>query len=191
MQAETVPIADAGEIRAFMQARGFAPCDALADIEALHELAHRLIPGDVASVTVLGDAQRRTGHSLFLLRRDGVPAAFIACLALTRSGASAISTGRFDGLKIAPEWIAPFGGSTEAGYIWGLGGVTRPAAFGAMRALRIMRERFFAHIDLYARASTPEGRRIMAGFGYRAVTGPGPHVLMAPAIRPATLMRAS
>ncbi|QGZ96608.1 hypothetical protein [Terricaulis silvestris] len=191
MQAETAFMAGPQEIRSFMHARGFAPCDTKTDTEALRQLACRLIPGAIASTAVLADAHRRTGHSLFLCRENGRPTAFIACLSLTRAGANAIRSGRFDGLAIAPEWIAPFGPLVHAGYIWGLGGVTRRATFSAMRALRIMRQRFFSHIDLFARASTPEGRRIMAGFGYRAAAGPDPDVMLAPAIGPAALARAS
>jgi hypothetical protein len=190
MQAETAFMAGPHDIRTFMHARGFAPCDTARDAEALHDLACRLIPSPIASVEVLADAHRRTGHSLFLWRENGEPTAFIACLSLTQTGAHAIRSGRFDGLKIAPDWITPFGPLVHAGYIWGLGGVTRRATFSAMRALRVMRELFFAHIDLFARATTPEGRQIMAGFGYRAIAGPDPDVLLAPAIRPA-LARAS
>jgi hypothetical protein len=183
MQAQTASATSPSEIRAFMRERGFAPCDTKADIAALRALAAELISPDIAKADVLGDIQLRTGHSLFLRRRNNDPTAFIACFPLTAAGECAIRSGGFNGRAVAPDWVCPFGASVRSGYIWGLGGVSRFASFAAMRALKIMRERFFARIDLYARATTPEGRALMQGFGYLPIkVGIDPDLLRAPAL---------
>jgi hypothetical protein len=191
MQAETASGTGPDDIRAFMRERGFTPADAEEDVEALRQLAGRIIPTEIASTAVLAGVQRRTGHSLFVKFERASPTAFLACFPLTGAGEQAIKSGHFDGLRVAPEWIAPFSRSTGAGYIWGLGGVTASGSFSVMRALRIMRERFFAHMDLYARASTPAGRKLMEGFGYLPFGGSDPTVLFAPAAGALTMARAS
>jgi hypothetical protein len=191
MQAQTARCIGSEDIRAFMRERGFAPADTAIEVGALRDLAQRLIPSEIASAAVLARVQGRTGHSLFLKWDRGLPTAFLACFPLTALGEHAIRSGGFNGLRIGREWISPFCASTRAGYIWGLGGVTSSASFAVMRALRIMRERMFPHIALYARATTAGGRKLMEGFGYLPFGARDPNVLVAPALNASPLARAS
>lgn len=151
------------QIRAFLEARGFHSCDRDEDIHEFRDLAQRLLPVAVASFETLKAVQGRTGHSLFL-RKIKDASGFIAFFPLSPLGERALIGPTRSALNA--DWVRPFGPDTRTGYVWGLGGETRSAHFAVLRALAAMRSRFFADVGLYARATTPEGRRVMAGFGY-------------------------
>lgn len=160
------------ELRAFMRQRQFGACDSEGEIDALHALLSRLIPGPVASTETLRDVQAQTGASLFLKRDDQARAcAFIGIFALSAAGARAINGGEFSGVSVRAEWAAPISPSTRLGYVWGFGGADRQASFAILRALRAMRAQLFPNVALYARSASPEGRALMPRFGYRPVSG--------------------
>ncbi|HYD86009.1 MAG TPA: hypothetical protein VEA80_00900 [Vitreimonas sp.] len=153
--------ASALQIRAFLVGQGFGACDSDGDIAAFRALAQRLLPVEVAPLATLKAVQARTGHSLFLRETDDA-AGFIAFFALSPRGERALVARA----PLEPDWAEPFGAASRSGYVWGLGGDTRRAQFAVLRALAGMRKRFFAHVGLYARATSSGGERAMKGFGY-------------------------
>lgn len=167
-------VAGAGEIRRFMQQRGFDCCDARNDVAAFHELGSSLIPCEVASVETLCAVQKRTTSSLYLRREAGQPTGFLAFFAFSDRGERAVAAGAFHGVRVDPEWVCEPSPATSLGYVWGFGGISKAACFAVIRTGRIMRDQFFPHLGVYARAATPDGRKVMEPLGYRpSPTDPG------------------
>lgn len=173
LQAEIVKphdVATHSEIRFFMMERGFDPCDTDADVTEFHRLAQYLIPVQIASAATIGAVQDRTGCSVFLRRERGRPAGFLAFFAFSEAGEAAVRSDAFEGTQVRPEWVCEPSAQTRLGYVWGFGGISRAACFAVIRAGRIMRDQFFPHLGVYARAATPDGRKVMEPLGYRIVS---------------------
>jgi hypothetical protein len=171
MQAENIKtrtVADADRIRAFMKSRGFDVCDCRANIEEFHALAQRLIPVEIASPDVIEAVQRRTRSSIYLRREAGNASGFLAFFAFSAVGEDAVHASTpFEGTRIRPEWVCEPSVDTRIGYVWGFGGLSRAACFGVIRTGRLLRDRFFPHLGVYARAATADGRKVMEPLGYR------------------------
>lgn len=171
MQAEitrTNTVPDAAQIRAFMAGRGFDVCDARADIEAFHALAQHLIPVEIASPDTIEAVQQRTRSSVYLRREAGRATGFLAFFAFSKAGERAVTTAtHFEGTRVRPEWVCEPSADTKIGYVWGFGGVSRGACFAVIRTGRVMRDCFFPHLGVYARAATLDGRKVMEPLGYR------------------------
>lgn len=155
------------EMRAFMIERGFDCCDTYAEADAFHDLGQSLIPVEVATTATLFAVQERTRSSLYLRRENGVPTGFLAFFAFSEQGEAAVAANRFHGVRLDPEWTCEPSASTRMGYVWGFGGKSRAACFGVIRTGRLIRDQFFPHIGVYARAATPDGRKVMEPLGYR------------------------
>lgn len=168
------------EIRSFMNVRGFEACDTAEQIAAFHALADRLIPCEIASVATITAIQAKSRSAVYVLREDGEATGFLAFFAFSEEGVRAVEEGRFHGVRVEPDWVCPPSHETRFGYVWGFGGASRRACFAVIKTGRIMRDSFFPHIGAYARAATPDGRKVMEPLGYRVVSQADPGFYYAP-----------
>jgi hypothetical protein len=173
-------VADSRQIRSFMQARGFQCCDARSDIDDLHALAAALIPVEIASADTIAAVQQRTGCSIYLRRENGNPTGFLGFFAFSAVGQQVVESGSFPGAQVRPEWVCAADAQTRLGYVWGFGGTSRGACFSVIRTGRLMRDHFFPHLGVYARAATPDGRKVMEPLGYRRASATDPGFYFSP-----------
>lgn len=177
----TQPDAVNGErIRAFMHERGFRSCDSMPEIEAFHRLGASLIPVEVATPATIAGVQERTGSSVYLKWEDGAPSGFLAFFAFSKEGEAAVTGGDFVGTRVKAHWVEPPSPETRMGYVWGFGGISKAACFAVIRTGRIIRDRFFPHLSVFARAATPDGRKVMEPLGYRLVSQTDPGFYFSP-----------
>ena len=150
-----------------MRQRSFESCDSAEDISSFHTLAQHLIPVEIASLATLTAVQAKTGSSIYLKREHGAPTGFLAFFGFSPEGEQAVRSGQFSGVRARPEWVCEATPQTTLGYVWGFGGLSRAACFGVIRAGRVMRDTFFPHLGVFARAATADGRKVMTPLGYR------------------------
>lgn len=173
-------ILDPVRIRAFMATRGFAACDGARDIAEFHALADSLIPVEIASAETIAAIHNIGGASAFLLREDGAPTGFLAFFAFSQAGERAVADGKFHGVRVEPQWVSEPSPQTKTGYVWGFGGKTKRACFAVIKTGRIIRDQFFPHLGVYARAATPDGRKVMEPLGYSVVSNMDPGFYYSP-----------
>jgi hypothetical protein len=163
------------ELRAFMQERGFESCDTLAEAQAMRDLASSLIPVELATANTLIAVQERTKSTLYVRREAGVLTGFLAFFAFSEKGEEAVRADKFHGVRLDPDWACEPSEETRMGYVWGFGGTSRASCFGVIRTGRVIRDQIFPHIGVYARAATPDGRKVMEPLGYQraSVLDPG------------------
>jgi hypothetical protein len=165
-----------------MQGHGFKSCDTPGDVAWFHTLAAALIPGEVASCETMLAVQARTKCSLFLRTAQAWPDAFLALFAFSRAGERALASGSFSSLTVDPAWVCAPKQDTRYGYVWGFGGANAAARYRVLRALRHMRKDLFGHVELLARAASPQGRALMAPFGC-APSPTDPDLFVAPRLQ--------
>lgn len=163
-----------------MRQRGFDCCDSHEDIVRFHALADRLIPCEIASVQTIAAIQEKSRSAVYILRENGETTGFLAFFAFSQAGVNAVEEGRFHGVRVEPDWVCPPSTDTRFGYVWGFGGASRRACFAVIKTGRLMRDGFFPHIGAYARAATPDGRKVMEPLGYRVVSPADPGFYYAP-----------
>lgn len=139
---------------------GFQPVDPL-DVSDFHQLADRLIDGEIARPEAIARVQAWTRRSLHLRYRAGKPDALLASIPLTRAGRDAILDGRFGFENARREWVCGLAEPAEALLSWGMAGDTPMAQIAALRGLLAGWYHFYRDVRVYARARSLKGRALM------------------------------
>lgn len=180
MQGVTSVNQSATGVREFMKLRGFEPCTGETVSEA-RAIATRLIQAELATLETIRAVHARTGESTVYVRREhGMVRGFLAFFGMSEEGEAAMDAGRFDTRNVDPAWVAPPSPDLRSGYVWGFAGDTRGACFAVIRTGRDMRDRFFPHLRVFARAATSDGRKVMEPMGYIPVSPADPSLYFSP-----------
>ena len=141
-----------------------------ADIKLGRKIAAEKIHPGVAHAE---EYERVANHSEIcsLVYREGSDVTgMMAMLLLNAAGHMALRDGSFDAQHPSLSHLAEPGDLVSAGYGWGFVALTKEAGRAVVGATDGLRQQFFRPIDVYTRAATPDGVRVLEGLlGYRAV----------------------
>jgi len=142
----------------------FHPDDA--DYAEVHALASDTIGGSLASEDEIRRVDALTGASIWVNRRHGKVAGFLAPLALTLAGRDALIDGSFDPFAIDAAWVARVGQPLAGFYCWSYAGRDQFTRGVLVLALRTLIDRHFPDLPFFGRDTTAAGARIMAHLGF-------------------------
>ena len=144
-------------------------CAQLCEIDALAEMAHRLVPGVQIEATELAKYLAFDPQSILTFSRKGSLLGGMAFLFLNDRGHDALLLD--DICLTAPEtrYLAAAHEDVAAIYIWAIAATGRGIA-GLGKAAAHLRQIRFRGADCYAQPSTVAGREIMRATGFEPVS---------------------
>lgn len=137
-----------------------------ADYAAVHKLATDELGPGLASLEEIKRVDRLTGASIWVIRRKGEVTGFLAPLALTSAGVSALVDNTFDAANIDQQWVARLGEPLAGFYCWCYAGRDQVSRGALVLGLRTLIDRHFADLPFFGRDSTEAGARIMRHLGF-------------------------
>ena len=112
--------------------------------------------------TITGIYHRNPLHFL-IYREEEKVTGVISFLLLRPAGLLSMATDKFDGLTPDLDMIAGPDETPLAGYGWGLAARSRKAAAAVLVGIDKVRTELYPQIPFFARAATPDGRRVACG----------------------------
>jgi len=137
-----------------------------ADYAAVHQLACDQLGPGLASLEEIRRVDELTGASIWVLRRHDQVTGFLAPLALTSAGVSALTEGRFTAANIEDAWVARLGEPLAGFYCWCYAGGDQVSRGALVLGLRTLIDRRFPDMPFFGRDSTEAGARIMRHLGF-------------------------
>jgi hypothetical protein len=122
-----------------------------------------LIGDWIASLETITSVYNRNPLSFLFYREGEAVTGVVSVLLLRPSGLLAIATDKFDGVSPDIDVIAPPDEVPTAGYGWALAAKSRRAAAAVLLGLDKIHTDLFPQIPFFARAATPDGRRVLCG----------------------------
>jgi hypothetical protein len=92
------------------------------DFADVHAIATAEIGCGLASLDEIKRVDRLTDAAIWVVRRHGAITGFLAPLALTLAGRTALAEDTFDAAHIRPEWVARMGQPLAGFYCWSYAG---------------------------------------------------------------------
>lgn len=136
------------------------------DYAAVHALATEQLGGGLASADEIQRVDRMTGAAIWVVRRHGGIAGFLAPLALTKAGRDALVEGSFDAANIDESWVARMGAPLAGFYCWCYAGRDQVTRGALVLALRTLIDQHFTDLPFFGKDTTQAGARIMAHLGF-------------------------
>ncbi len=136
------------------------------EYEAVHAIARDTIGGPLAPLEEIRRVDEMTGSAIWVVRRHGVVAGFLAPLALSEAGRNALIDGTFNAGAIERRWVARLGEPLDAFYCWSYAGRDQVTRGALVMALRRLIDGFFPELTFYGRDTTEAGARIMLHLGF-------------------------
>ena len=133
------------------------------ELEQGRAIMAALIGDWIASVETITAVYRRNPLSFLFYREEGKVAGIIAFLLLRPAGLLAIATDSFNGVSPDLDLIAGLDETPLAGYGWALAAKSRKSASAALLGMERVRTQLYPNIPFFARAATPDGRRVACG----------------------------
>ena len=122
-----------------------------------------LIGDWIASVETITDVYRRNPLSFLFYREDERITGVVAFLLLRPAGLLAIATDKFNGVTLDLDLVSSPDEVPLAGYGWALAAKSRRSAAAVLLGLEKVRTALYPQIPFFARAATPDGRRVLCG----------------------------
>jgi len=122
-----------------------------------------LIGEGISSLETITAIYNRNPLCFLVYREDGKVTGVVAYLMLRPAGLLAIATDKFDGVTPDVQLIAGPDETPLAGYGWALAAKSRKAAAAVLNGLDKVRTELHPAIPFFARAATPDGRRVLCG----------------------------
>jgi hypothetical protein len=145
------------------------------DFAAVHALASEQIGGALASLEEIQRVDALTDAAIWVVRRHGQVAGFLAPLALTKIGRDALVSGEFDAANVRQEWVARMGQPLAGWYCWSYAGRDQFTRGALVLGLRALIDTHFADLPFFGRDTTEAGARIMHHLGFHPFDGT-PHL---------------
>ncbi len=137
--------------------------DELADARAI---AARLIGSHIASLETFHAVAKRNPTSLMVYHEQGVVTGLLGFLLLRPPALYNLATDKFDAVNPDLDLLTEPNEEPLAAYGWGLAATSLRAAAVVLNGANLFRE-LMPSIPFFARAATPDGRRILCGrLGY-------------------------
>ena len=136
------------------------------DFEDVHALATKELGPGLASLEEIKRVDGLTGASIWVIRRTGEVTGFLAPLALTAAGVSALVDNTFDAANIDQRWVARVGEPLAGFYCWCYAGKDQVSRGALVLGLRTLIDRHFPDLPFFGRDSTEAGARIMRHLGF-------------------------
>jgi hypothetical protein len=138
------------------------------ELQPALELADGLIGGHLASLAVVRRVWMFNSDNITIFRRNGKPVGLCALLLLNNLGLRDLLDGTFAPSEPETAQLAPDGRRPAAIYVWGI--VAPGVASEGVKHMSVrFRAPLFRHADLYTRAATQMGERMIRGTGYAPV----------------------
>ena len=141
----------------------------------VHALASAELGPDLASLEEIKRVDRMTNAAIWVVRRHGRVSGFLAPLALTLAGRSALVEDEFDASNIQRQWVARLGEPLAGFYCWCYAGRDQVTRGALLLALRTLIDTHFSDLPFFGRDSTEAGARIMRHLGFFPFDGT-PHL---------------
>lgn len=138
-----------------------------ADYQAVYHLASEQLGPGLATAAEIQRVDAMTGAAIWVVRRHGEVAGFLAPLALTLAGREAIIDGTFDATNIQRKWVAAMGAPLAGFYCWCYGGRDQVTRGALVLGLRTLIDRCFPDLPFFGKDTTEAGARIMHHLGFR------------------------
>ncbi len=132
----------------------------------VHRIASEQIGGALATLDEIRRVDALTGAAIWVVRRHGSIAGFLAPLALTLAGRDAMVDGSFSAGAVRQEWVAPLGRPLAGFYCWSYAGRDQVTRGALVLALRTLIDTHFPDLPFFGRDTTAAGARIMAHLGF-------------------------
>lgn len=139
------------------------------DFRQVHALAVCELGPGIASLEEVRRVEALTGAAMWVIRRNEAVTGFLAPLALTAAGISALLQGRFDARAINAAWVARLGQPIAGFYCWCYAGKDQVSRGALVYGLRQLIDLHFPDLPFFGKASTPAGERIMHHLGFLRV----------------------
>lgn len=136
------------------------------DFAAVHALASEQIGGALASLDEIKRVDALTDAAIWVVRRHGQVAGFLAPLALTKLGRDALVEGEFDAANIEQARVARMGQPLAGWYCWSYAGRDQFTRGTLVLGLRALIDTHFADLPFFGRDTTEAGARIMHHLGF-------------------------
>lgn len=138
------------------------------DIPDLLAFAANEIPVLSSAAGAVARVATRNRDSVWVFRRNGKTAGVYAMLHLSKDGLESLLLGEFDASFPDPADMVATGDQPAAIYKWA---VVAPglASAGICLISRLLQADRYATANLFARPTTPGGRRIMSNLGFQPV----------------------
>lgn len=132
--------------------------------------ATRLIGSELASLETVRRVWKFNRDNITVFRRGGKPVGVCALLLLNKAGLASLILGDFNPSEPDLSFLTPDQEEPAAIYVWG---VVSPgiASEGVKQMSMRFRTPLYRRADLYTRAATKGGERMILGTGYVAVPG--------------------
>lgn len=137
-----------------------------ADYEAVHQIASDTVGGPLAPVNEIRRVDAMISSAIWVVRRHGQVAGFLAPLALTKAGRDALIEDTFDAGNIERQWVAPLGAPLAGFYCWCYAGRDQVARGALVMALRKLINDCFPDLPFFGRDTTAAGAKIMSHLGF-------------------------
>lgn len=136
------------------------------DYAAVHRLASEQIGGALATCEEIERVDSLTDAAIWVVRRRGEVAGFLAPLALTIEGRNALVDGSFKAGAIEQRWVARMGQPLAGFYCWSYAGKDQFTRGALVLALRSLIDTSFPDLPFFGRDTTEAGARIMGHLGF-------------------------
>lgn len=139
------------------------------EIHLVRNLAANLIGVEPAPASVMARVERWTQLTFLVRLSQRQITGFLALIPLSRAGHHALLSGALTRSRIDREWVAAPGEPFEAGFLWGMGGVTAQDQTSILLALMAIWKQLYPDMPTYSRAATQYGLRLMRRMGYERI----------------------
>jgi hypothetical protein len=138
------------------------------DYAAVYALATEQLGPGLATTDEIRRVDEMTGAAIWVVRRHGEVAGFLAPLALTHAGRDALLEGEFDPTNIDRSWVAAMGAPLAGFYCWCYGGRDQVTRGALVLGLKTLIDKHFADLPFFGKDTTEAGARIMRHLGFHS-----------------------
>ncbi len=100
---------------------------------------------------------------------------FIATLPLTALGEETLLAGKFSGIRVQDDWVAPETEEPAAVYIWALAGETQAAKAAIWKSALYIERGIYPGVPYYATAGSKTGEKLLTRLGYKRIKDSNPN----------------